>query len=160
MRIVVFADTHRDFFALNNAIKRNLDVDIFLHLGDGEKELKDVQALYPDKTFHFVCGNRDYGSSSPASKVIEVAGVKIYMTHGHESRVHDGLDTLVQNAKLNGARIALYGHTHIYNTAYIDDVHVMNPGSLYSPRGRRLPSYGVIDITDAGIVLNIVTIEK
>lgn len=160
MRIVVFADTHRDFFALKDAVEKNLDADLILHLGDGENEVKDIAALHPEKTFLFVRGNRDYGSSSPVSRVVEAGGVRIYMTHGHECGVHDGLDTLIANAKQNDAVIALYGHTHLYNTTYVDGVHVMNPGSLYSPRGRRAPSYGVIDITDAGIAMHIVEASR
>lgn len=160
MRIVVFSDTHRDFYKLKDAVAKNLDADLFLHLGDGENELKDIAALHPDKTFHFVCGNRDFGSTAPSYLVVEAAGVKIYMTHGHECYVHNGLETLVSRAKENEASIALYGHTHIANTTYIDGVHVMNPGSLFSPRGRRAPSYGVIDITDAGIAMHLVEVPK
>ena len=48
MRIVVFSDSHNEFFA----IKRILDLnqgraDLFLHLGDGNREFEDIRDLYP-----------------------------------------------------------------------------------------------------------------
>ena len=55
-------------------------------------------------------------------------------------------------ARGNGAQIALYGHTHEPMTDYQDGLYVMNPGALGGARG----SYGIIDLTPAGIVTNII----
>lgn len=160
MRIVVVSDTHRDFFVLKDIVEQNLGVDLFIHLGDGEHELRDVEMLFPDKRFLFVRGNCDYGSIAKASDVVGVDNYKIYFTHGHNCDVRTSLDGLIANAKENHAQIALYGHTHLHYTGYINGVYVMNPGSPYSPRGRREPSYGVIDITGAGIAMHIVEIKR
>ena len=52
----------------------------------------------------------------------------------------------------NGARIfSFYGHTHRPLTDYEDGLHILNPGSL-----RAGGTYGVVDLSDAGVVLNIV----
>ena len=36
MRIVLMSDSHGNYAAINNIVKRNLSADIFIHLGDGE----------------------------------------------------------------------------------------------------------------------------
>ena len=56
MRILVISDTHGDFFALNDAVKRHSIAEIVFFLGDGYKELCDVEALYPEKKFLAVKG--------------------------------------------------------------------------------------------------------
>ena len=50
------------------------------------------------------------------------------------------------------ADIALYGHTHQAEIEYRDGLYLMNPGSLHGSYG----TYGIIDITPAGLVPNIV----
>ena len=62
-----------------------------------------------------------------------------------------GLSNLVAAAEERGAQIALFGHTHQAMTEYRGGLYLMNPGSLSGPSG----TYGIIDLTPAGIVTNI-----
>jgi len=67
---------------------------------------------------------------------------------------------LVNAAKQNGCRIALYGHTHLYRTEVVEGVFVMNPGSLDSPRGKNKPTFGIIELSEKGqIKMNILAME-
>ena len=159
MRIVVVADTHRDYYMLKEVVERNLDADAFIHLGDGENELRDMQQLFPDKTFYFVQGNRDYASKAKVTDILHLGGKKILITHGHHYDVRETIDNLVNTAKENDVDIALYGHTHLYSSTIIDGIYVMNPGSLHAPRGRRYRSYGTIDINGDDIDINITEIK-
>ena len=59
---------------------------------------------------------------------------------------------IAATAKANKCDVALFGHTHIPFYEVMNDVHVFNPGSPSSPRGRSEPSYGVITISDSGIL--------
>lgn len=156
MKIIVVSDTHRNFDVLNDCVEKNLDADLFIHLGDGENEMRDVHNLHPDKAMIYVGGNCDFGMHKSV-QTVTVCGYKIFCTHGHVQEVHSGLGRLVAEAKSNDCKIALYGHTHLYRTENIDGVFVMNPGSLDSPRNHNKPTYGVIEITSSGeISMNII----
>lgn len=159
MKIIVVADTHKDYQKYKAIIEKNIDADMFIHLGDGEHEYIDVANENPDKKFIFVQGDCDFGSHK-ATEVVEAGGYKILCVHGHEHNVSGGLDPLINEAKTRGCRIALYGHTHMYRTECTDGVYVMNPGAVDSPRGKNKPSYGVIVIDNTGkLTMNIVAMK-
>lgn len=156
MKILVVSDTHKNFHNLNEVVQKNLDIDLMIHLGDGEHEFSDIYNLYPQLNFVFVKGNSDYGNYKTV-RVISAKGYKILCVHGHEHNVHNGLDKVIEVAKDNGCQIALFGHTHLYRTEFMDNIYLMNPGSIDSPRNKRVPTYGIIEIDDEGkILLNIV----
>ncbi len=160
MKIMVVSDTHKNFQALKNAVDKNKDMDLMIHLGDGEHEFGDVRSLNPTIPMIYIGGNVDFGTHR-MTHVVDAKGVKIFCTHGHLYNVHDGLDLLVQEAKKNGCKIALYGHTHLYRTEIVNGVFVMNPGSLDSPRNHNKPTYGVIQLSDNGeIKMNIMAMDR
>lgn len=157
-RIIVISDTHGRFHALYNIVEsRQKEAACFIHLGDGEKEVEDIRTLFPQIALYHVRGNCDFASQSPVIQSIEAGGKIITFTHGHTYYVKQGLYQLKSAARNLHTDIILYGHTHQSSTEYDDGLYLMNPGSAVQPRNGP-PSYGIIDITDAGIVLNIVTI--
>lgn len=159
MKIIVVSDTHKNYPVLKEIVERNLDADIFIHLGDGEHEANDVARLHPEKAMVYVAGNCDFGRHK-TQQIVTVSGYKIFCCHGHFQNVHAGLERLVYDAKQNDCRIALYGHTHLYRTEIVDGVFVMNPGSPDSPRNHNKPTYGVIDISSSGeIKMNIIALN-
>ena len=159
MRIVVFSDSHGNFYKLRQAAERHLDdADLFLHLGDGLKEFADLQALYPEKHYLCVQGNCDFGSSAKLALVFACAGQTIFATHGNIYNVKSTLTALKKVAIHHHASIALYGHSHKNFTGYDNGLYLMNPGSLARPRDSK-PSYGVLDITPAGVVAHIVEVN-
>lgn len=70
----------------------------------------------------------------------------VFILHGHTRGVKHGAEELLCAAKEKCADIVLYGHTHIPKSEYIDNMYVMCPGSI------RDGSYGIVDITDNGIL--------
>ncbi|MCM1335729.1 MAG: YfcE family phosphodiesterase [Bacteroides sp.] len=159
MKIVVVADTHKDYKNYKAVVEKNDDADLFIHLGDGEHEFADVQREFPDKKFVFVQGECDFGAHKPL-EVVEAEGYKILCVHGHEFNVQGGLDPLINEAKHRDCRVALFGHTHMYRTECIDGVYIMNPGAIDSPRGKNKPSYGVITIDGTGkLKMNTVALK-
>ena len=150
MKIIVVADTHKDFDRYNEVVTRT-SADLYIHLGDGVHEFADVAEQNPDKKFVFVKGDTDFCKAS-SYQVLKLGNFKIFCAHGHEQSVSTGLQTLIEQAKKNECNIALYAHTHLFKTDTIDGIYVMNPGSLSSPRGHNHPSYGVIEIGDDGTV--------
>ncbi len=68
------------------------------------------------------------------------------MTHGHNQRVKFGIDNLLWSAREENCDIVVFGHTHNPLSTYIGNIHILNPGALKDG------FYGVIDITDKGII--------
>jgi putative phosphoesterase len=157
VRIVVFSDTHGETWNFESAIELQKHAEYFIFLGDGLRTAEDVIALYPDKKFLIVAGNCDFGSTHPTESEIVLGGKRIFYTHGHEYQVKYGLSNVIYEAKRRGADILLFGHTHVAFTSYDDGLYIMNPGSLGHPNEGK-PSFGVIDINDGSIFLNVVEV--
>lgn len=157
MRIIVFSDSHNNYFVLSDIMRSQQNADAFIHLGDGENEFMKLRDDYPYKITRQVAGNCDWAQFSNISDTLTLEGKKIFFTHGHRYGVKLGLENLKKAARDAGSDVALFGHTHEAVMFYEDGIYYMNPGSVTHPRGNRR-SYGVIDITDAGIVTFIVEI--
>ena len=154
MRIIVMSDSHRNFRNVQKVIEMHPDADMYIHLGDGEREFEDVQNLYPDKKYVWVDGNCDFGSLTKNSDLLKLAGKNVLITHGHTYGVKNNLSELKTAARVCRASVVLFGHTHVAHTEYDGGLYVMNPGSLSVPRSGG-PTYGILDITSQGIVTNI-----
>jgi len=147
MRIIVFSDSHGSTGCMQAALLDHPEADMIIHLGDGEKDLEKLSHLTAGKKIIQVCGNCDLYSFLPANEIVDVAGVRIFCTHGHTELVKHGTEQLVEKAKSLNASVALYGHTHQTVTWYDDGLYVLNPGSI------RGGEYGMIDITPSGIMV-------
>lgn len=154
MRILVVSDTHGDEGLLRQVVQSQSKAEVVIHLGDGERDFENVKNSFDDKMFLQVRGNCDWGSDLPLVGVITLEGKKIFYTHGHYYNVKHGMYEFISAAREHKADIALYGHTHNAQESYDDGLYIMNPGSLHGYRG----SYGFVDITDNGIVTNIVRV--
>lgn len=154
MRILVVSDSHGRWGALSNAIMAQPTAEVVIHLGDGSDDLERLRSYYPERMMVGVSGNCDYygGDRYPAENVLRFAGKSIFYTHGHTYRVKSGDSLVEQAARARGADICLYGHTHTAMSTYRDGLYIMNPGSIAHPRGDG-PTCGIIDITDAGVVV-------
>ncbi|HOC34138.1 MAG: Phosphodiesterase YfcE [Firmicutes bacterium ADurb.BinA205] len=161
MRVIVISDTHGNYPALEKVFMRNTDADWLIHLGDGERELDRFVVSHPElsqKIIH-VAGNCDYNSLSPEHFILPLpGGHRILATHGHLYGVNSSRERLKMLARANKCDIILFGHTHERFECTENGFKIMNPGSASCPRDGRPPSFGHIDISPAGIVLNIVSI--
>ncbi len=148
MKLLVISDTHYRTDIAENLIKE-LNPDYTLHLGDMADDCKHLEKTFPEKIIVSVRGNNDFFDIDyPFERTLEVGGVKIFMCHGHEYGVRFTLSDLIEKAKEEGAKIALYGHTHIPHVEETEELTVLNPGSL--------DTYAVIDIEDGKINAKIV----
>ena len=141
-------------YSLMKAIEEPPPAEIVIHLGDGEYDLKEIKPYFPDKHFLQVKGNCDVMSTLPEREELEIEGCKIILTHGHLFEVKRGYERIIDFARDEGAKILLFGHTHTAFEKYDDGLYIINPGSL---RGYK-STYATIDITDQGIVSNILTL--
>lgn len=157
MRIVVLSDTHGNISGLLKAVDQQRKADVFIHLGDVQSDIEYAKKAFPDKRFFNVPGNCDFGSQDPVDGEIVLSGKRIFYTHGHVYHVKFGQYEVIEEARRRKADILLFGHTHVPFQTYDDGLYIMNPGSIGHPVEGE-PTYGVIDITGAGTVMNIVEV--
>lgn len=152
MRIVAFSDTHKNIWGIYDMLKKQPNADWYVFLGDGQDEFEEIKELYPHKNFVAVKGNCDSFSTLPTDFTIDVNGVKVLCTHGHNYYVKSGTGVIFEKAKQMGAKIILHGHTHTPNHEVRDGIHLICPGALSGYK----PTFAWIDITEKGILHNIV----
>ena len=145
MRILALSDSHRDYITLSRIVLLHPEADAIVFLGDGAEDMDELYMPKPKQVVS-VRGNCDFGSQLPLSEIFTFAGEKIYCTHGHYEFVKYGLETLLEKTQACGAKIALYGHTHIQKYDYTENIHLFNPGSVHNG------DYGLVDITENGII--------
>jgi hypothetical protein len=150
MKILVVSDTHGDTEKLKALIGKTSDIDALIHAGDYETDTAEIKHLYPSLPVYGVCGNCDTGRTEPPTRLVEIAGKRIFITHGHRYDVNFSLMRLTYTAMENNADIAVFGHTHIPVLTKDRGLYIVNPGSLSRPRGRSKAGYAVINISDNG----------
>lgn len=154
MRLLVFSDSHGARSVMEKALTDHPDAGHVFFLGDGLGQMEEVAALFPGPSYHMVAGNCDWGADADSIGVLEIAGRRVFYTHGHIYHVKSGLDELLAAGRARAADIVLYGHTHIAYAGYEDGLYILNPGTARPAGG----SYGMVDITPAGVVLNVVKV--
>ena len=159
MTLLIASDSHGRADLLERAVRR-VDPALLLFLGDG---LRDLTALSERVLTRAVCGNCDWTArtDAPPVRVEEIAGYRIYMTHGHLQGVKRSLDAVIQNAITAEADVLVYGHTHIpFERTYprgakIGDtcaekpLLVICPGSIGQPPDGH-PSFATLTLTEGG----------
>lgn len=149
MKVLVISDSHGYISNAKTAIDKNPGIKMVLHLGDYCRDAAQLNQLYPDIDFEYVYGNCDIGVGSvPADKTIEIEGKRIFMTHGHRYSVKWDYSKLLEKAAYEEADVILYGHTHISAVDYVDNVLIVNPGSISESRSNMSESYAVLDVSE------------
>lgn len=147
MKAAVFSDTHGVTSLMLEAVRR-CRPDVMIHLGDHERDAERLREEFPEIPLYCVCGNCDIGGRAPDTDIVPLGPVKAFITHGHLFNVKYGrLDSLVYAAMEQGARIAMFGHTHEADYEEIGGVKVINPGTAGA--GRRL-TWALVEVFDNG----------
>ena len=142
-RILVFSDSHGSCGHMCEIVDKIYSYDLLVHCGDYSADAAFLRKAYPDSTVISVCGNNEYGGSADKySEIIELGGVKIFVTHGHREGVRSGYGTLIEKAEREGCTLCLFGHTHRAVSARQNGIELLNPGSCNSAFG----TYGVAEI--------------
>lgn len=151
MKLLVFSDTHGVPLFMQEALQQHRTADAVIFLGDGMRNIPEMQALFPEMAFYAVRGNCDF-DGGPDKLVLDLDGARIFCTHGHLYNVKSGLYSVVCAAREEKANLLLFGHTHQSLELYEDGLHIMNPGAISG-----YPfSYGIVEISPAGILTNII----
>ena len=147
MKAAVFSDTHANI-ALMLQAARESRADLFIHLGDHDRDAEALRREFPGTPLYVVAGNCDPGSRAPLAAVVPLGDVKIYICHGHQYGVDYGdVSRLVYAAQERGCQLALYGHTHLPDRQEVGGVQVLNPGT--AGKGRRR-SWATVEVFPNG----------
>jgi uncharacterized protein len=155
MRVVVLSDTHapRRWRECPPAVAAHLHgVDLILHAGDVcvPSVLDELAAYAPVKV---VRGNNDGDDvaawGAPETLEFDLAGLPVAMVHdsgsatGRTGRLH---------RRFPGARLVVFGHSHIPMDETGDGVRVFNPGSPTDRRRQPQGTIGLLHVEDAHLV--------
>lgn len=145
-KILITSDTHGHYGPISDYILTNEDIDLLIHAGDGIEDVVNIS--YETKVpYYVVRGNNDYYSNEAYDKIIKTDGIKILLTHGHTHNVYQGFGEILQIAKDNNCKVAIHGHTHIYNQEEIDGITILNPGSISLPRDNN-PGFMIMNVSN------------
>ncbi len=150
MKIAVMSDTHGNVQLAVNVLQQNAMVDRLIHLGD---HYRDGVAIGGETRLRVdaVLGNTDLDSEPWAEreKILELDGVRIFITHGDIYKVKQGIEHLIERAIEEDVNIVLFGHTHLPMKQHIGNILFLNPGCILSNNTSN--SYAVLTLTK-GIV--------
>lgn len=145
-RIMIISDTHGQHENLKNALKNEKPIDKLIHLGDAEGEEDYIRAL-AECELEIVAGNNDYFSSLEREITIYIGRYKVLLTHGHYYCVSVGLEYIKDEARERNYDIVMFGHTHRPLIEIMEDITLINPGSISYPRQYdRRPTYIMMEI--------------
>lgn len=149
-KVLVISDTHGRTKNLEKILPLVQPLDQLIHLGDVGNDVDYIEVI-AECPCCFVAGNNDYYSNLPRERVIKLNDVPIFLTHGHYHYVNARKDFIRSAAIQRGAKIALFGHTHVPYLEEEGGVLVANPGSLSLPRqADHNPTYMLLYIGEDG----------
>lgn len=161
MKCLCFSDSHGSPYNIRLALSKHPDAEVIFFLGDG---LRDLEYFITDRSRAWLAvqGNCDYSPllgdyNVKKTDSITLMGKRIVFTHGDLYGVKYGIDGVKKLASDLSADLVFFGHTHEALEKYIPTdeggFYLFNPGSIGAGYGGA--SYGVINITDKGILLSI-----
>ncbi len=131
MKILVFSDSHSytDFMV---ACTHRVQPDALIHLGDYYADANIFCDAFPDIPLYAVPGNCDQyrgGYQPDPVAVVELDGVRFFLTHGHKQGVKYDLHKLKFEARRANVDAVLFGHTHEQLITQEDGLWIVNPGT-------------------------------
>ena len=149
-KVLIISDTHAHNIRIMELMEKINKPDLLIHCGDVESDPKRIEQIAGCPGV-IVAGNCDYRPDLKNDEIITIGKNKFWVTHGHRYAVALTYETIVQQAERRGVDVVCYGHTHIPEIKRINNITLINPGSLTYPKqeGGR-PSYIMADIDDDG----------
>ena len=145
MKILICSDTHGDQQILNDKLAKYPNMDHYFYLGDSEMTSSDT--IF--ETFNSVQGNMDY-SGFPSTLLVKDGKITFFLTHGHLFNANQNLVDLAEEGKKLNVQVVCFGHTHKLSANMIDNILLINPGSISQPRNfiTEGGTYMILEITE------------
>ncbi len=157
MRIAIVGDTHGRVTGIKKALAQN-PPDHLIHTGDYYADAKRI-AVPLKLSYDAVTGNCDVKKGEPAELLLELAGRRIYVVHGHQYGVKRDLNSIFYRGQEMEADIVVFGHTHVPCCEKVGETWLINPGSASRPRTAKLGSYICLSVDEQAIVPEICKIR-
>lgn len=149
MKIGIVSDSHGSTAAVDKMLAHpaSKGVTLWLHAGDVVPDAEYLEMVTKGEAdVRYVAGNSDWPDvSAKMDDVIEAAGHRIFLTHGHLYGVRFTTKMLCDAAEEEGCDIAVYGHTHVAEVS-TGALTVLNPGSVARPRDAAQGSFLIMEL--------------
>ena len=147
MKILVMSDSHGSVNNMLAAVDYE-SPDVILHLGDHIGDCNNVEQMYPEIMLRAVRGNCDRNYQGLDIDEFVLEDKRFVMTHGHLFCVKMGRNSLKRAGMQRNADILLFGHTHTPHYSVLDDMIILNPGSI----GAGAKAYAILEIKNGEVV--------
>ena len=134
MKLLIVSDSHGNYAALDELLKKYPNMDLYLHAGDLEA---DAQSIRP---FDCVRGNCDYFSDLPERRIIHTPYGALLMQHRPEPPLN-----IIKEYKV---KIFVYGHTHRRKYEEKNGIIYINSGAISFSRDGNELSYSIVEISE------------
>lgn len=158
MKLGIMSDSHYNLNAIDDAVCLADDVDCWFHAGDSIEDAKYLEKLSGKKVYA-VTGNVDWTYEGPNNLLVSIAGINIFLTHGHAYNVKTSLDYLNEQIEDLNVDLIIYGHSHIGLQKTIGNRLFINPGSVSEPRDGLLPSFMIATVKNKQIDIKRIFIK-
>ncbi|MBQ0039534.1 MAG: YfcE family phosphodiesterase [Treponema sp.] len=174
-RILVLSDSHGSYANLRNAITdAGSGCDAMIFCGDGINDIarlaeecldSETLAQCVPPVIGVVVGNNDpdiypirgFMAKVPVVCTMDVAGHKIFFTHGHRFSLYDGTEEMRKTAESMDCTAVFYGHTHVAcEMLESGNIFTLNPGSCARPRCGLPNSYAIVEVDREHDYYNVV----
>lgn len=144
-KILIMSDTHGRTDNILEVIELEKP-DFVIHAGDYCVPVEFIK----NNTDYFVCGNNDFDGNE--IEIFTIEGIKFFLTHS-DAYFFDRNNKIYKEAKKIDASIAIVGHTHVEQIEWIDDLLIINPGSLSFPRNlSRTKTYAILLVENKKVI--------
>lgn len=154
MKILAIGDTHGKLNKVRDIWPKLKNIDLIIHTGDHYEDGLDLSDEFGVPVVA-VKGNCD-GGGREDYEIIETEAGNILLTHGHSQHVSYDYNALMYRAMELDCVAAVFGHTHCCEIEQIDDLWLINPGSLTQPRDGTGGSYAIIRTSEDDFNASIV----
>lgn len=156
-KIVVISDNHGNKNIMQQVIETERP-DLKIHLGDSQMQASEIKMMFD----YYVGGNNDVNFQNE-ELVFEIEGVKIGICHGHTFNFSyfdqsTMVESLLTFAKHHHVKIMMFGHTHVPFFQKINEIILLNPGSIFLPRQSDKKTYATLILNNAKV--KKITIKK
>jgi putative phosphoesterase len=131
-------------------------VELILHAGDvgGDEILDELETIAPVRA---VYGNTDPPGHPrlPSAIELELGGVRIHVSHGHEV----GSPTPAKLLARYAADVIVFGHTHRQLVVHADGRWAVNPGAAGPRRFDLKPSVARMTVSGGEVAVEIVELK-
>ncbi len=156
MQILVFSDNHRNRENIIEMISKYPNIDRIISLGDSEMSKVELSNM----NIFGVRGNYPFEPQFPYDLFFDFEGFKVFFTHGHLYSVKSGIQRIYEVGKEKDSDLICFGHTHSPFLELIDDVILLNPGSIAFPKGFKHPTFSLITIKNYEMIVEIIDLES